>query len=71
MRTRNLVPGRKSLGRDGSHSPVVQFRVPAYLRTALEARAKADNVTASVVARRALESYLTQTAANDLSASGT
>ena len=58
VRKRNLIPGRKSLGGDGSHSPVIQFRVPAHLRASLEARARTDNVTASVVARRALESYL-------------
>jgi predicted HicB family RNase H-like nuclease len=58
VRRRNLVPGRKSLGRDGAHSPVIQVRVPADLRQAAEERAEADHVSVSVLVRRALESYL-------------
>ena len=58
VRARNLVPGRKSLGRDGSHSPTIQVRVPADLRAAAEKRAEADQVSVSAVVRRALESYL-------------
>ncbi len=57
-RRRNLIPGRKSLAGDGSHSPRVQFRVPESLRAAAEARAAAEGVSLSVLAREALEHYL-------------
>lgn len=57
-RRRNLIPGRKSLAGDGSHSPRVQFRVPESLREAAEARAAAEGVSLSVLAREALEHYL-------------
>lgn len=57
-RRRNLIPGRKSLAGDGSHSPRVQFRVPESLRAAAEAKAAAEGVTLSVLAREALEHYL-------------
>lgn len=62
LRKRNLVPGRKSLSRDGSHSPTIQVRVPAELRAAAEERARADHVSVSVLVRRALESYLEDSA---------
>jgi len=57
-RRRNLIPGGKSLGGDGSHSPRVQFRVPESLRAAAEAKAAAEGVSLSVLAREALEHYL-------------
>lgn len=57
-RARNLVPGRKSLSGDGSHSPRVQFRLPDSLLTAAERRAAEEGVSLSVLARRALERYL-------------
>ena len=57
-RRRNLVPGGKSLGGDGSHSPRVQFRVPRSLRAAAEAKAAAEGVSLSTLAREALEHYL-------------
>lgn len=57
-RTRNLVPGRKSLSGDGANSPRVQFRVPARLRGAAEARAGAEGISLSALAREALEDYL-------------
>lgn len=57
-RRRNLVPGRKSLAGDGSHSPRVQFRLPESLREAAEARAAQEGVSLSVLAREALERYL-------------
>lgn len=57
-RRRNLIPGRKSLAGDGSHSPRVQFRVPESLREAAEARAAEEGVSLSVLAREALEHYL-------------
>ena len=55
---RNLIPGGKSLAGDGSHSPRVQFRVPESLRAAAEAKAAAEGVSLSVLAREALEHYL-------------
>ena len=57
-RRRNLIPGRKSLAGDGSHSPRVQFRVPEPLRAAAEAKAAEEGVSLSVLAREALEHYL-------------
>lgn len=57
-RRRNLIPGRKSLAGDGSHSPRVQFRVPESLRAAAEAKAAAEGVSLSVLAREALQHYL-------------
>ncbi len=57
-RRRNLIPGGKSLGGDGSHSPRVQFRVPESLRAAAEAKAAAEGVSLSVLFREALEHYL-------------
>lgn len=50
--------GRRSLSGDGAHSPVVQFRVPAALRDAVDDRARAEGVPVSVLARRALQAYL-------------
>ncbi|RDI47223.1 CopG family ribbon-helix-helix protein [Nocardia mexicana] len=58
IRRQNLVPGRKSLSGGGKHSPVVQFRVPEELRERLDARAAAEGVTPSKLARIALEQYL-------------
>lgn len=57
-RRRNLIPGGKSLAGDGSHSPRVQFRVPESLRAAAEAKAAAEGVSLSVLAREALAHYL-------------
>lgn len=57
-RLRNLVPGGKSLSGGRSHSPVVQARVPEDLHAALIARAQAEGVSVSRVARKALEQYL-------------
>ena len=61
VRRRNLVPGGKSLSGGDAHSPTVQFRVPQQLRTRLEARATAEGVSPSKVARQALEQYLQDT----------
>lgn len=57
-RRRGLIPGRKSLSHDGSHSPRVQFRVPEQLRDAAAQRAADEGVSVSRLARRALEQYL-------------
>lgn len=58
VRRRNLVPGRKSLSRDGSHSPRVQFRVPDSVLAEAERRAEQDGVSLSTLARTALVRYL-------------
>lgn len=57
-RRRNLIPGGKSLSGEGRHSPKVQFRVPESLREAAEARAAAEGVSLSALAREALKHYL-------------
>jgi hypothetical protein len=59
-RKANLIPGRKSLGKDGSHSPVVQFRTP---RKA-EAQDLADELGVSIseLARSAFDLLLDQAA---------
>jgi len=59
-RRRNLIPGRKCLAGDGSHSPRVQVRVPESLRAA------AEGVSLSVLAREALECASPLTAASTL-----
>lgn len=55
-RNSNLVPGRKSLSRDGSHSPIVQFRSPRKV----EGQALADElgISLSELARRAYDNLL-------------
>ncbi|MEO6880261.1 MAG: hypothetical protein ABI181_04820 [Mycobacteriaceae bacterium] len=58
VRRRNLVPGRKSLGGDGRHSPRVQFRVPDSVRVEAERRAEREGVSLSALARTALVHYL-------------
>lgn len=60
-RKANLVPGRKSLGKSGSHSPIVQFRTPRRD----EAQALADDLglTMSEFARRAFHALLDRVAA--------
>lgn len=60
-RRRNLVPGRKSLSGGGIHSPRVQFRVPESLRSAADKRAAEEGISLSVLAREALEHYLSTT----------
>lgn len=57
-RVKNLVPGRKSLSRDGSHSPVVQYRIPARLRDQVQQVARREGVTVSKLGRLALEEYV-------------
>lgn len=62
-RMANLVPGRKSLAGDGSHSPVVQFRTPRKD----EGQAIADElgVSLSELARRAYNDYLDEKRASN------
>lgn len=58
IRRRNLIPGRKSLSGDGSHSPTIRVRVPAELHRQAKKRAAADGVTLSELTREALAAYL-------------
>lgn len=58
IRRRNLVPGGKSLSSDGSHSPALNVRLPVKLRVRLHARAIAEGVGDSKIARAAIEAYL-------------
>lgn len=56
--TANLIPGRKSLSRDGRHSPVVQVRLPSDVYDLLQQAAAERQVTASQIARTAIERFL-------------
>ncbi|WP_182347128.1 ribbon-helix-helix domain-containing protein [Tomitella gaofuii] len=58
IRKRNLVPGRKSLTGGTTTSPQVVVRVPADVKVRLDAQAKREGVTLSVLARKAFEEYL-------------
>lgn len=58
IRNRALVPGGKSLSGDGSHSPVLNVRLPAELRRRLHTRAVEEGVGDSKIARAAIEAYL-------------
>ncbi len=51
-------PGRPSLTCVGSHSPRVSFRVPDEVRALAVKRAAVENVSLSMLARKALERYL-------------
>ena len=50
--------GRPSLTGAGTHSPRVSFRVPEPILQRAEQRAEVEQVSLSVLARRALERYL-------------
>src|SRR3978361_1087289 len=58
VRRRNLIPGGKSLSGGSVHSPRVQFRGPAELRTQAEQVAEGEGVSLSALARHALEDYV-------------
>ncbi len=57
-RRRNLIPGRKSLSRQGQHSPTIRVRVPEQLREKAEQRAADEGLSLSALTREALEHYL-------------
>jgi hypothetical protein len=58
-RRSNLIPGRKSLSGDGSHSPRVQYRVPQdEYDEAKELAAREGLPSVHALARKALEAYL-------------
>ena len=56
--------GRPSLTGAGTHSPRVSFRVPELILQRAEQRAEVEQVSLSVLARRALERYLDDVAAS-------
>jgi len=57
-RRANLVPGRKSLSKNGEHSPVLQVRLAADTRDELDARAKAQGISVSKYTRELIERSL-------------
>jgi hypothetical protein len=54
----NLVPGGKSLSGDGSHSPVLQTRVPAAVRARFRAIADQRGVRPSKLLREVIDQFL-------------
>lgn len=54
--------GRPSLGKAGTRSPAVAFRLPANLRAKAEQVAEREGKTVSALAREALEARLAQAA---------
>lgn len=58
IRRRNLLPGGKSLSASGQHSPVLQVRLSDELEQELKARAAAEGVSVSKLARRAIDEFL-------------
>lgn len=57
-RLQNLVPGRKSLSGNGTHSPVLQVRLSADLHARVQRAAAERQISASRLARAALEDFL-------------
>lgn len=57
-REANLVPGGKSLSGDGTHSPIMQTRVPAAVRDQLQEIAKRRGVGTSKLLREAIDQFL-------------
>lgn len=57
-RADNLVPGGKSLSGDGSHSPIMQTRVPAEVRAKFQAIAARRGVRPSKLLREAIDQFL-------------
>lgn len=58
VRARNLIPGGKSLSGDGTHSPIVQTRVPAEVRAKLQQIAERRGVRPSKLLREAIDQFL-------------
>lgn len=58
VRARNLIPGGKSLSGDGTHSPIVQTRVPAELRAKLQQIAERRGVRTSKLLREAIDQFI-------------
>lgn len=54
----NLIPGRKSLSGDSTHSPVVQARIPAAMHTQLQELADRRNVSVSRLLREAIVEFM-------------
>ncbi|MCA4760894.1 ribbon-helix-helix domain-containing protein [Mycobacterium avium subsp. hominissuis] len=58
VRARNLIPGGKSLSGDGTHSPIVQTRVPAEVRAKLQQIAERRGVRTSKLLREAIDQFI-------------
>ncbi|GAC71050.1 hypothetical protein GS4_47_00400 [Gordonia soli NBRC 108243] len=56
-RTKHLVPGGKSLTGGSTHSPVLNVRVPAELKSALDEQARAQSMGTSKLVRSILEDW--------------
>ncbi|GAC70750.1 hypothetical protein GS4_40_00060 [Gordonia soli NBRC 108243] len=56
-RTKHLVPGGKSLTGGSTHSPVLNVRVPAELKSALDEQAQAQSMGTSKLVRAILEDW--------------
>ncbi|MBS9532534.1 DNA-binding protein [Mycobacterium sp. M1] len=59
-RSRNLIPGGKSLSGGAKHSPVVQVRVSENTRARLQAIAEARNMSVSRLSRQVLDEFVSQ-----------
>lgn len=57
-RAANLIPGGKSLSGDGTHSPIVQTRVPTVVHAKLQAIAAVRCVSVSKVLREAIDEFV-------------
>lgn len=57
-RADNLVPGGKSLSGDGTHSPIVQTRVPVEVRAKLQAIAKRRGMRTSKLLREVIDQFI-------------
>lgn len=57
-RAANLIPGGKSLSGGATRSPVLNVRVPATMKAALDAEAAAAGMGTSKLVRKILEEHL-------------
>jgi hypothetical protein len=57
-RAANLVPGGKSLSGDGTHSPIVQTRLPVSTRARFQAIAERRGVRTSKLLREAIDQFI-------------
>ncbi|BBX30640.1 hypothetical protein B7435_31710 [Mycolicibacterium peregrinum] len=59
-REQNLIPGGKSLGGDGSHSPALKTSVPESVKEDFSARARAQGSSPAKLLRKLVYDYLAQ-----------
>lgn len=57
---RNLIPGGKSLTEGSQHSPVLNLRLPADVKSRLCRLAEAEGVGTSKYVRRVIEQHLAE-----------